>query len=230
MGLTYIRTFLAKVIDRDDGIRHRILRLIDLRLPHSKKGRKKPLRLDREFDPSNNRSSSSSPILTDLPLHAANDPASSSLTSILEKGKRLTSCEGSTGLTTRSPRKPLHESLVLLAEDNKISQVILLKLLKSLSIEADLAKNGSEAVKLAGKKPYDIILMDLHMPVMDGLEATSIILANSFRRRKPQIIALTANILKEDETNCLRAGMSGFLPKPITSELLRQGLCQALSA
>ncbi len=116
--------------------------------------------------------------------------------------------------------KPLNEVKVLLTEDNRVNQIIIAKLLESLSIKADLAENGAEAVEMVRQNKYDIVLMDLHMPVMNGLDASTKILTDSSIEHKPHIIALTANALKEDEEQCRKLGMHGFLSKPVTSQRL----------
>ncbi|NBD25727.1 response regulator, partial [Paenibacillus glycinis] len=104
---------------------------------------------------------------------------------------------------------------VLVADDNEINQKLTLSLLDKLGIAADVAGNGSDAVDLAMMRHYDLILMDMRMPVMDGLEATRRVLASAPAGRAPVVVAMTANVLPRDRERCLEAGMTDFLSKPI---------------
>lgn len=106
---------------------------------------------------------------------------------------------------------------VLLAEDNKVNVKVMVRLLSKFPCKVEVACNGLEAVEMSKKSKYDLILMDMFMPEMDGLCATKII-----RERDPDtpIIALTANATTEDRDNCFDAGMVDFLTKPITLEAL----------
>ena len=112
---------------------------------------------------------------------------------------------------------------VLLAEDNPTNQFVLLKLLRDLGVSVDLAENGRDAVDLLRERPYDLVLMDVQMPEMDGLAATRAIRELPEREGTP-IVALTANAFTDDRERCLKAGMNGFLPKPIDPTLLREAL------
>ena len=109
---------------------------------------------------------------------------------------------------------------LLLAEDNKINQKLALALLGKLGYKVDLAENGIEAVAAAGKKAYAVILMDMQMPEMDGLEATRQIRANNGPNVRTTIVALTANAMQSDNDACRAAGMDDFLTKPINREQL----------
>lgn len=104
---------------------------------------------------------------------------------------------------------------ILLAEDNPINQRVALMTLRRFGHEVDLVQNGELAVAAALKREYDIILMDLQMPELDGLEATRLLRARGYA--KP-IIALTATVMAEDRTACLDAGMNDFLAKPFKLE------------
>jgi two-component system sensor histidine kinase/response regulator len=115
------------------------------------------------------------------------------------------------------------EGRVLLAEDNPTNQFVLLKLLRDLGVHVDLAENGRDAVDQLTEQPYDLVLMDMQMPEMDGLAATREIRRLPARADTP-IVALTANAFTEDRERCLQAGMNGFLPKPIDPTLLREAL------
>lgn len=109
--------------------------------------------------------------------------------------------------------KPLR---VLLVEDNRINQKVASKMLEKLSYRVDIADNGKEGVHAAKMLRYDLILMDIQMPEMDGLDATALILKHyEHNARRPRIIAMTANTLQEDRKRCLEAGMDDFIPKPI---------------
>ncbi|QBK03649.1 sensor histidine kinase [Hylemonella gracilis] len=107
---------------------------------------------------------------------------------------------------------------VLLAEDNEINQEIMVQLLRHAGHATTVAHNGEEAVRLATQAdpPYDLIFMDMQMPVMDGLQATRHIREHERSGgQRTRIIALTANVLPEDRARCLAAGMDGHLGKPI---------------
>ena len=108
---------------------------------------------------------------------------------------------------------------ILLAEDNAVNQTVARELLKKLGHEVEIVDNGAKAVEAAGAGSYDIVLMDLHMPVMDGLEASRRIVGLSGSR--PRIIAVTANVTAGTREECLEAGMDDYLSKPITLERLR---------
>ncbi|MFO1404925.1 MAG: response regulator, partial [Azonexus sp.] len=105
-------------------------------------------------------------------------------------------------------------SRILLAEDNLINQEIIVDLLSDLHLSVDVAANGNEAVALAEAYAYDLVLMDMYMPELDGLEATRRIRALPTGARTP-IVALTANAFEEDRERCLAAGMNDHLAKPV---------------
>jgi CheY-like chemotaxis protein len=104
---------------------------------------------------------------------------------------------------------------VLLAEDNTVNQKVALGLLDRLGYRADLAANGKQAVAKAEQEAYDLILMDLQMPEMDGLEASRLIRSRLPAGRQPKIIALTANAMQGDRELCLAAGMDDYVAKPV---------------
>jgi signal transduction histidine kinase/DNA-binding response OmpR family regulator len=125
------------------------------------------------------------------------------------------------------PASELAEHLplrILLAEDNSINQRVGVLLLERLGYRADVAGNGVEALEALRRQPYDLILMDVQMPVMDGLEATRRIRAEIPPDRQPRIVALTANVLREQREACLAAGMDDFVQKPVGFEDLREAL------
>jgi len=104
---------------------------------------------------------------------------------------------------------------VLVAEDNSVNQQVAVGLLAKLGHRADVADNGAEAVELLRHGDYDLILMDMQMPVVDGLAATRMIRALSGPKARVAIIAMTANAMESDRKACLDAGMDDFLAKPI---------------
>lgn len=109
---------------------------------------------------------------------------------------------------------------ILLVEDHKINQVLALEILKRLGYTTDLAENGVQAIAAAQQKAYSLILMDMQMPEMDGLEATRRIRANAGPNQHTPIIALTANAMQSDQVACKEAGMNDFLGKPFSKKAL----------
>jgi signal transduction histidine kinase/HPt (histidine-containing phosphotransfer) domain-containing protein len=104
---------------------------------------------------------------------------------------------------------------LLLADDNPINQKVGLSVLSKLGYRADVANNGLETVKAVEQKPYDVILMDVQMPEMDGLEATRVICKRWPDPKRPRIIAMTGNALLGDREKCLEAGMDDYISKPV---------------
>jgi PAS domain S-box-containing protein len=104
---------------------------------------------------------------------------------------------------------------ILLAEDNPTNQKLALLILQRMGYQADIANNGSEVIRALRQKPYDLVLMDVQMPEMDGLEATRRIRTEFAPHMQPHIIALTAGAMKEDREQCLAAGMNDYISKPI---------------
>jgi len=117
--------------------------------------------------------------------------------------------------------KPLD---ILVAEDNTINQKMILKVLEKLGYNAVVANNGREAIHMLDQQFYDLILMDVQMPEMDGLECTRYIRENC--ERQPVIIAMTANAMVEDKEECLKAGMNNYIAKPVKIDLLVEMLQQ----
>jgi CheY-like chemotaxis protein len=120
-----------------------------------------------------------------------------------------------------------HPLRILLAEDNVVNQKLALRLLQQMGYRADLASNGIEAVESVQRQAYDVVLMDVQMPEMDGLEASRQINARWQAKDRPRIIAMTANAMQGDRDMCLAAGMDDYLTKPIRVELLVEALNQA---
>ncbi|MCP5245618.1 MAG: response regulator [Burkholderiales bacterium] len=119
---------------------------------------------------------------------------------------------------------------VLLAEDNPVNQDVALAMLAKLGMEVELAKNGKEALELASRTQYDIILMDCQMPIMDGFEATSLIRKECENNVHTPIIAVTANATTDDRENCINMGMNDFISKPYTLEQLQHVISHWISA
>ena len=116
---------------------------------------------------------------------------------------------------------------ILLVEDNLINQKVALRMLAQLGCQADVAANGLEGLEALRRLSYDLVLMDLHMPEMDGLEATRRIRQSPERFGAPYIAAMTAAAMSEDQERCLEAGMNNYLAKPIKLEHLAALLKQA---
>jgi CheY-like chemotaxis protein len=113
---------------------------------------------------------------------------------------------------------------ILLAEDNPINQKVALAMLKHLGYKADVAINGKDLLNILEQKSYDVILMDIQMPEMDGLEATRSIRSIPLPAKQPKIIAMTAYTLQGDKERCLAAGMDGYISKPVKMEELKAAL------
>ncbi len=120
-----------------------------------------------------------------------------------------------------------HPLRIVLAEDNLPNQKLLCLLLDRLGYKADIATNGLEVVDLLRRRPYDVVLMDIQMPEMDGLQAARTIRAGVPQELQPVIIALTAHASEDDRLLCLEAGMDDYLTKPIRRELLAEALQRA---
>jgi two-component system sensor histidine kinase/response regulator len=130
----------------------------------------------------------------------------------LQKTEHATQNRLSTDFSKRYPVQ------MLVAEDNKINQHVIVRILQKLGYEPDVAKDGQEAVQASNLKNYGLILMDMQMPVMDGIEATHLIRRTVLHQ--PVIVALTANALEGTQQECLDAGMDDYLSKPIKLEEL----------
>ena len=113
----------------------------------------------------------------------------------------------------------------MLAEDNVVNQKLAIRLLQQMGYRADLASNGIEAVQSVARQTYDVVLMDVQMPEMDGLEASRLIVATGADR--PRIIAMTANAMQGDREMCLAAGMDDYVTKPIRVDALVAALLDA---
>jgi CheY-like chemotaxis protein len=125
---------------------------------------------------------------------------------------------------TLAQRHPLR---ILLAEDNVVNQKLALRLLQQMGYRADLASNGIEAIESVERQAYDVVLMDVQMPEMDGLEASRQIVAKWPPADRPRIIAMTANAMQGDREECLAAGMDDYVTKPIRVDALVEALLSA---
>ena len=115
------------------------------------------------------------------------------------------------------------KSPILLVEDNKINQIVATKMLEEKGLHVDVASNGLKAVEMVQKKQYALVLMDIQMPEMDGLQATQKIRSDPKYKSLP-IIALTANAMEEDKRQCLEVGMNDLIAKPINPKVLFQAI------
>ena len=114
---------------------------------------------------------------------------------------------------------------ILVAEDNPVNQRVASHMLGRLGYHCDIASNGREAVAMVAGLPYDLVLLDCHMPEMDGYTAARLIRERETPAgRHTPIIAMTANAMREDRARCLEAGMDGFIPKPIALEELETAM------
>jgi CheY-like chemotaxis protein/nitrogen-specific signal transduction histidine kinase len=124
-----------------------------------------------------------------------------------------------------APRPAEHLPLaILVAEDNVINQKVMVRLLGHLGYRADVVANGEEVLDALERQNYDVVLMDVQMPDMDGLEATRRIRSRYGDQARPHVIAMTANAMPGDREKCIAAGMNGYVPKPVELKDLRLAL------
>jgi len=144
-----------------------------------------------------------------------------------DAGNKINNAPGNSNLTTQEKLEKENISKeffkrypfnILIAEDDAINQQLALKLLSKLGYTADIASNGKEALEMVSEKNYDVILMDVLMPEMDGFEATKMI--RLCLDLQPIIIAVTASAMSGDRDKCLEAGMDDYICKPIIIEEL----------
>jgi PAS domain S-box-containing protein len=136
------------------------------------------------------------------------------------EGQAAETIPGDAKLATSSLR-------ILLAEDNAVNQKVALRLLDQLGYRADVAGNGLEALDALERRSYDVVLMDVQMPELDGLDASRQICERWSAGERPRIIAMTANALPEDREACFAAGMDDYVAKPIRPEELAEALGRA---
>ena len=132
-------------------------------------------------------------------------------------------------VTPHAERASLHlaEQLplrILLAEDNVINQKVALRMLERMGYRADVAADGHEALQALERQSYDVVLMDVQMPEMDGLEATREIVRRWPPPERPYIIAMTASAMESDRQACLTAGMNDYISKPVQMQTLIDAL------
>ncbi|SFN19439.1 GAF domain-containing protein [Variovorax sp. OV329] len=119
-----------------------------------------------------------------------------------------------------------HPLRILLAEDNAVNQKLALRLLQQMGYRADLASNGVEAVEAVARQAYDVVLMDVQMPELDGLDATRQICRMLATGERPSIVAMTANAMQGDREMCIAAGMDDYITKPIRVDRLIEALAR----
>jgi signal transduction histidine kinase/CheY-like chemotaxis protein/HPt (histidine-containing phosphotransfer) domain-containing protein len=146
-------------------------------------------------------------------------------------GEQRDTSAGAVPLVARDAGSPA-PLRILLAEDNAINQNVALRLLERLGYGADVVGNGRQALARLDHAAYDIILMDVQMPEMDGLEASRAICARWAASERPRIIAMTAEAMQGDRDKCLTAGMDDYIVKPVTLDQLAAALakCRPLAA
>ncbi|AMO54491.1 hypothetical protein GZ77_23295 [Endozoicomonas montiporae] len=120
---------------------------------------------------------------------------------------------------------PTFKLHILVAEDNKVNQMVVGALLKKLGCSTTIVENGKEAVLKLEQESFDLVLMDCIMPVMDGFDATRAVRTSGLAHHQIPIIAFTANTKDEDQQTCRQAGMDDFIDKPVTVEKMT-GLLQ----
>ena len=127
------------------------------------------------------------------------------------------------GIQALSPAVELQGARALLVEDNELNQEVATEFLQALGLQVELAENGAIALELLQRRPYDVVLMDMQMPVMDGLTATREIRQRPGLRELP-VLAMTANAMAGDRERCLQAGMNDHIAKPLDPDELRATL------
>jgi len=138
----------------------------------------------------------------------------------------LAAWEADASLAERAPLR------ILVAEDNRLNQKVALKLLERIGYRADVAANGVEALRALERQAYDVVLMDVQMPEMDGLAATRAIRERWTGASGPRVVAMTANAMRDDREACIAAGMDDFVSKPVVLAQLAAALerCAAAAA
>ena len=127
-----------------------------------------------------------------------------------------------------APKRNGNELSILIAEDEETNEKLAHHLLIDMGHRVNVVNNGADAVQAVIEGNYDVVLMDIQMPEMDGLEATEEIRKALKGRQQPYIIAFTARAMKSDRERCLKAGMNDYLSKPFTAQSLKDALqkCQ----
>lgn len=133
-------------------------------------------------------------------------------------------------VTPVSETNPLQGLRILLVDDHPVNQKVASYMLQKIGVEAKrIANHGIEAVEAVRSEPFDVVLMDLQMPNMGGLEATQVIRNDPAISQQPYIIALTANAMDSDREMCRAASMEGFLAKPLRQSELQAALLEAVA-
>jgi PAS domain S-box-containing protein len=133
---------------------------------------------------------------------------------------RFGASHAATSATPEAPPVDRRTGAVLVVEDNEVNQVVALGMLANLGFTADLAENGEEGIRRAAARRYDVVLMDLQMPVMDGFDAARTIRTGDGPNATTPIVALTASATERERQRCHDAGMDGFLTKPLSLDRL----------
>ena len=138
---------------------------------------------------------------------------------------KLRKVETSANITSADKAIPISKVQILVAEDHKMNQLFIKKLFKVLGIQNyHIANNGKEALEEIKSRHYDVILMDCHMPEMNGYDATLSIRALNAVKKNTPIIAMTANAMPEDEKKCLDIGMNAYISKPVNTNIFKETL------
>lgn len=116
---------------------------------------------------------------------------------------------------------------ILVADDNELNRLLIRRMLERLGYEPVFARNGKQAVEAFAASPFEVVIMDVQMPVMDGIEATGHLRASSGSAERPQVIGLTAHALPGDLSSFLAAGMNEVLVKPIGKDALARAMAAA---
>ncbi|MBT1700114.1 response regulator [Fulvivirgaceae bacterium PWU4] len=143
-------------------------------------------------------------------------------------GKASTPPQSTAGAKNVIDSKQIKDLFILLVEDNDINRLYAKSILKNWHCQVDIAENGLVAIEKVKNNFYDVVLMDVQMPVMDGYEATRAIRLMDMPKNATPIVALTANATKRDVEKCLAAGMNDYLPKPFTPDDLYRKLVDEL--
>ena len=167
---------------------------------------------------------SAGPHQPDGRLHLRSAGVDDNTTSHFDSGPQPESDQSSVPAVNIATTEPLR---ILLAEDNISNQKLLTLVLGRLGYQADIASNGHEVLEALRVHPYDVILMDVQMPEIDGFQATRMIRTGFAAKIQPTIIALTAHASEDDRVLCMDAGMDGYLTKPLRRSLLADALHQA---
>lgn len=123
---------------------------------------------------------------------------------------------------TQPPDRAQRSLRILMAEDNVVNQLVLRRVLQQMGYESDIVADGTEVLESLRRQTYDVILMDVRMPTMDGIEATRLVREEFPAEKQPRIIALTADVTSEQQLACEQAGMDGYLSKPIDRDALEK--------